>query len=138
VESATRRPRGHHSPRREKKRENRLVAETAENRRGRGRPGRLTPEVADTIVARIKAGDSVPAAAGRTLRQWRRSAYSTRAQDAAFVALERRITRALSARPRDSAAASWEEIAERLENEHPGRWGLPELDEVLSDFGEVT
>jgi Transposase len=120
------------------------VAETAENRRGRGRPGRLTPEVADTIVARIKAGDSVPAAAaaagvaGRTLRQWRRSAYSTRAQDAAFVALERRITRALSARPRDSAAASWEEIAERLENEHPGRWGLPELDEVLSDFGEVT
>jgi hypothetical protein len=118
------------------------VAKAAENRRRRGRPGRLTPEVADTIVGRIKAGDSVPAAAaaagvaGRTLRQWRRSAYSTRARDAAFVALERRIARALSARPRDSAAASWEEIAARLESEHPERWAaLPELDEVLDGFG---
>jgi Transposase len=121
------------------------VAEAAKNPRAPGRPGRLTPEVADAIVARVAAGDSVTSAATaagvglRTLRRWRRSAYSRDPRDATAVALERRIVRALSARPRASTPESWEQIAERLESEHPERWAsLPELDEVLDDFGEVA
>src|SRR5262249_51274138 len=102
------------SPR--KKRQNHYVAEAAKNPGAPGRPGRLTPQVADAIVARVAGGDDLATAAtaagvgARTLRRWRRSAYSRDPGDADAVALERRIMRALATRPRASAPESWEEI----------------------------
>jgi hypothetical protein len=114
-----------------------FVGAAAENR-GRGRPRRLTATVADAIVARIAAGDSLAsasAAAGvgaRTLRAWRASAYSRAEPDRPFVELEKRIQRALASRvPIEPPPEPWEEVAARLELEFPDRWGL---DPALDDF----
>jgi transposase-like protein len=111
----------------------------AENRRGRGRPGRLTAELADAIVAQLGAGASLAEAARlcglgpRTLRSWRSRAWSHRTADAPFVSLEKRIQQAL-ATARAAEPPSWEQAAAVLESEYPGRWGLPEerLDDLLA------
>lgn len=118
-----------------KSREWRTV-EAADIRHGRGRPGHLTPELADALVAQLAGGAGLAEAARacgvgtRTLRTWRRRAWSPRAADAPYVDLEKRILRAL---PKGAAEAppSWEEAAAALEREHPERWALPDLDDVL-------
>jgi transposase len=134
---------GRRSARPRKKRENRPVAAAAENQRRRGRPGRLTPELADAIVTQISAGTSLAEAARlcglgpRTLRSWRRRAWSREPVDAAFVALERRVQAALATRPAKSP--SWEQVAAALEREYPERWGPPDetLDDLLARLDET-
>jgi transposase-like protein len=115
--------------------------EAADNRRGRGRPGHLTPELADAIVEQVAAGAGLSKAARacgvgpRTLRTWRRRAWSQRAADAPFIALEKRIQRALaSVAPVEPMPQPWEEAAAALEAEHPERWAVPALDEVLAEL----
>jgi len=74
----------------------------AEIRRGRGRPGHLTPELADALVAQLDAGVTLAEAARacgvgpRTLRRWRQRAWSPRPADAPFVRLEKRVLGALA------------------------------------------
>jgi hypothetical protein len=127
-----------------KKGENRLAVTAAENRRGRGRPGRLTTELADAIVAQLGAGASLAEAARlsglgpRTLRSWRSRAWSHRTADAPFVNLEKRIQQAL-ATARATEPLSWQQAAAALEREHPGRWGPPEerLDDLLARLDET-
>jgi hypothetical protein len=129
-------------PRCEKKRDNRGTVEAADNRCGRGRPGHLTPELADAITAQITAGLAPGAAARacgvgeRTLRTWRRRAWSSRAADAPFIDLEKRIQRALrKGSPTETAATDWEDAAAFLEHERPERWpARPELDDVLGEL----
>ena len=92
--------------------------EAAETRHPGGRPGRLMPELADAIVAQLDAGAGPAKAARacgvgeRTLRTWRRRAWSSRPGDAAYVDLERRIQRALGkGSPAEATAMDWEEAA---------------------------
>jgi hypothetical protein len=114
----------------------------AETRHPGGRPGHLTPELADAIAAQIAAGLGPGEAARacgvgeRTLRTWRRRAWSTRASDAPYVDLEKRIQRALrKGSPEEAAATDWEEAAAFLEQERPERWAaLPELDDLLGEL----
>jgi hypothetical protein len=113
----------------------------ADIRRGPGRPGHLTDEVADAIVAQLDAGAGLGEAAEacgvgtRTLRTWRRRAWSTRAADAPYIALERRIVGALArARPIELQLTPWEAAAAALEAEHPQRWALPDVDDVLAEL----
>jgi len=115
--------------------------ETAKNRRRRGRPSSLTAELADAIVAEISAGSTLGEAAracgvgSRTLRTWRRRAWSPREVDAPYVVLEKRVQRALrKSSPLDAQSMSWKEAAARLEVEHPERWALPDLDDVLAEL----
>jgi hypothetical protein len=130
---------GRHLAARGKNPENGLVAKAAENRRPRGRPRKLSAAAADALVARIAAGDSLATAARaagvapRTLRTWRRRAWSTRREDRDYVALERRVWAAQLAATRQlrPPPEPWEEVAARLELEFPDRW---RLDPVLDDF----
>jgi hypothetical protein len=115
--------------------------EAADIPRGRGRPGHLTPELADAIVAQLDAGAGLAEGAracgigARTLRSWRRRAWSPRAADAPYIDLERRIIGALArSRPVQPQLTPWEAAAAALEAEHPGRWGLPELHDVLAEL----
>jgi transposase-like protein len=115
--------------------------EAAENR-PRGRPALLTGELAGAIAVQIAAGLGPGEAARacgvgeRTLRTWRRRAWSSRPGDAAYVDLEKRILRALrKGSPTEAAAIDWEEAAAFLEHERPERWAaLPELDDVLGEL----
>lgn len=114
---------------------------TAETRHPGGRPGRLTPELADAIAAQIAAGLGPGEAARacgvgeRTLRTWRRRAWSPRAVDAPFIDLEKRIRHALAGvAPVEPMPTTWEAAAAALESEHPERWALPGLDDVLAEL----
>jgi hypothetical protein len=114
--------------------------EAAENRR-RGRPGRLTPALADQLVEQVAAGAGLGEAAqacgvpARSLRRWRRRAWSAGAADAPYVCLERRIVAALArARPVEATTTPWEKAAAALEREHPERWALPDLGDVLGEL----
>jgi transposase-like protein len=111
------------------------------DRRGPGRPGRLTPELVDAIVNEISSGAGLGEAARacgvgeRTLRSWRRRAWSPRAADAPYIDLERRIVGAVArAKATEISPAPWEEAAAVLEAEHPERWALPKLDDVLAEL----
>jgi transposase-like protein len=114
--------------------------EAAENRR-RGRPALLNRELADEIVAHLAAGATLGEAARacgvgpRTLRAWRKRAWSPRAADRPFIALEKRIQRALpkGAQLR-SALEPWEAAAAALEIEHPERWAVSDVDDVLPEL----
>jgi hypothetical protein len=113
-----------------------------------GRPSALTPEVADVLIARLAAGDTLAAAARaagigpRTLRTWRHRAYSTAAQDRLHVALERRIEAALLVAARRAAHPSprtWQEAAAVLVSQYPERWELPvpdPLEELLDLYAD--
>ena len=101
----------------------------------------LTGELAEAIVTQIAAGLGLGEAARacgvgpRTLRSWRRRAWSQRAADAPFVALEKRIQRSLApVAPVEPVPQPWEEAAAALEAEHPERWSVPALDEVLAEL----
>jgi hypothetical protein len=129
------------SPRKKARRWRRWKA--ADIRRGPGRPGHLTAELADALVGQVAAGATLGAAARacgigpRTLRAWRRRAWSQRAADRDYVQLERRILATLArARPVEPAAMEWQELAAVLEREHPARWGPvePELDDLLGEL----
>jgi hypothetical protein len=67
----------------------------------------------------------------RTLRSWRRRAWSERPADRPFIELERRLQRALGRREerqlQQPADDDWLEAASRLEQQHPARWGAVEL-----------
>lgn len=71
---------------------------TVEKRgRGRGRPTRLTEEVASALVFQVRLGASLAEAARtvgvgeRTVRTWRGRAWSRDPRDRACVDLERRL-----------------------------------------------
>jgi transposase-like protein len=101
-----------------------LWLERHKNRRARGRPGLLTPELADALVARVSDGATIDEAArsvgisARSVRAWRRRAWSSSPTDAPYIALERRLlqAQALASPP----AVDWRAIAARLdaEDEH--------------------
>jgi hypothetical protein len=92
------------------------VVSAAENRRTRGRPIKLTPEIADTLVAQLTLGATLEDAAhiagisSRTLRAWRARAWSKDASDAPFVELEKRVRDTRPAR----TVESWEDVAARV------------------------
>jgi hypothetical protein len=74
-----------------------------------GRPTKLTPQIADGLVSAIANGATLDAAADaagiapRTIRGWRRRAFSRDPRDARFVAFERRLLMAFgqaTARPK--------------------------------------
>jgi transposase-like protein len=97
--------------------------------------------LADAIVAEISAGAGLAEAARgcgvgeRTLRRWRRRAWSTRSADRDYVDLEKRIQRALATSTTvEESPPSWEEAAAALEREHPERWAVPELGDVLAEL----
>jgi transposase-like protein len=130
-------------PRRKKKFGKLPSVKTAETRHPGGRPSRLTPALAAALVAQLDAGATLADAAtscgigARTLRSWRRRAWSPRAADAPYVDLERRIIGALArSRPVEPAAMEWQDLAAVLEHEHPARWGSvePELDDLLGEL----
>jgi hypothetical protein len=66
-------------------------------KRPRGRPPKLTPELRDQLLANIAAGAGLAEAASasgiseRTLRSWRQRAWSARPQDRAYVELEQQL-----------------------------------------------
>jgi hypothetical protein len=72
--------------------------------KSRGRPTKLTDDVAWRLVGLICAGHSITAAAAeigvdrRSVERWRARAYSSRPEDAPFVSFERALTRGLIAR----------------------------------------
>jgi transposase len=106
-----------------------------------GRPTKLTPELADRLVALLGAGSTVTAAARelgvsrRSIHYWRSRAWSRRDQDRPFVELERRIVaaRLWALRP---PAQSWRQSAAFLETEFPQRWGVHEgaVDKLLAEL----
>ena len=94
----------------------------AETRRG-GRPTKLTPELGDELLARLAAGAGLAEAASasgiseRRLRAWRQRAWSPRAEDRAYVELERRL-RDVRAETAARDPEAWRSTAEILaENE---------------------
>jgi Helix-turn-helix domain len=120
------------------------VAQAADIHRGRGRPSALTPAVADVIVARVAAGDTLTVAAQaagvgeRTLRTWRRRAYSVALADRPHVELEQRLqaARLVAAQAVEPSGERWRTFAHRLASEFPERWeGLPERSPL--DFDEL-
>jgi transposase-like protein len=96
----------------------------AENR-GRGRPTLLTPELGEPIALQLAGGARLADAAiacglsPRTLRAWRRRAWSSRPEDRAYVELEQRLRAVLvdapPAVPAPRDDEPWEEAASRLE-----------------------
>jgi hypothetical protein len=107
--------------------------------------------VHEELVARIAAGDRVEDAATalglnlRSLRRWRRRAWSRAPADAADVRLEREINRALATaaylRGASAAAqspASWEEATAWVEVERAGALGRPieSVDDALARISE--
>jgi transposase-like protein len=132
------------SPR--KKVQDQPVAAPAETRHPGGRPGRLTPELADAIVAQLDAGAGPAEAARacgvgeRTLRTWRRRAWSARKNDAPYVDLEKRIQHVLrKGAPAEAPATDWEEAAAFLEHERPERWAaLPEVEDLLGELDSAV
>ena len=104
--------------------------------RGRGRPLRLTAELAELIAAELAASASLGEAARaagispRTLRAWRERAWSSRPEDRPYVELEQRLRPLLGsgdpAAPGRHGVEPWEAVAARIEANE--RW-LPELDD---------
>ena len=100
----------------------------------RGRPSKLTPELADRLVALLAGGATIASAAAavgvdrRTIQQWRARAYSRDPRNRPQVELERRLQAArLDAAARTAAPAptdDWQAAARRLEAMAPSRWGL--------------
>jgi transposase-like protein len=93
----------------------------AENR-GRGRPGRLTPELREQLLAQLAGGAGLAEAASasgisaRTLRSWRQRAWSTRPADRPYVELERQLRDARASAP--PGPEPWKSTAQILaENE---------------------
>jgi transposase-like protein len=90
----------------------------------------LTEDRADELVELVAAGSTLGAAAeqlgvsARTVRGWRRRAWSSRPEDAPFVALERRLIGALAVRRDAPALPTWEEAAAALEAQFPEHWRL--------------
>jgi hypothetical protein len=71
----------------------------------------------------------------RTLRTWRRRAWSSRPVDAAYVDLEKRIQRAIgSAAASTLSATDWQAAAAFLEGEYGERWGPVEPDDLLGEL----
>lgn len=111
-----------------------------------GRPSRLTPELADRLVAELRAGAGLADAARacgldpRLVRAWRDRARSHDPRDAAFVALARRLeaARLVAARRVGRAPArSWQEAAAALASQYPERWELPApepIEDVLAAY----
>jgi Homeodomain-like domain len=103
----------------------------------RGRPCGLTDAIRDRLADQVASGLTLQEAAAacglseRTVRFWRRRAWSERPADAPFIELERRLQRALGRREErqlQPAADDWMEAASRLEQQAPERWGPVELD----------
>jgi transposase-like protein len=80
-----------------------------------GPPTRLTPDVAEAIVQLVAGGSTLVEAARaagvseRSLRGWRRRAWSADPRDQACVQLERNLLAALATRPPE-----WEQAASKL------------------------
>jgi hypothetical protein len=100
--------------------------------------------VADQLVQQLVAGAGLATAARsvglgeRTVRRWRARAYSRRAADAPFVALERRIVSALSrSRESEPLPIDWQAAAAFLEGEYGERWGPVEPEPFDDLLGEL-
>jgi hypothetical protein len=110
----------------------------------------MTPTVVEVIVARVAAGDTLAEAARaagvgvRTVRSWRRRAYSVEPADRPHVELERRLqaARLVAAQAIPPSGERWQTLAHRLAAEFPERWeGLPDqspldFDELLDLYGD--
>jgi hypothetical protein len=115
----------------------------------RGRPSKLTPELADRLVALLAGGATITSAAAtigvdrRTIQQWRARAYSRDPRNRPHVELEQRVQAARVEAAAAPAAAlapveDWEEAAARLEEMNPFRWGpVASLDDVLGAVGSL-
>jgi Homeodomain-like domain len=99
-----------------------------------GRPTKLTGDVADRLVDVLAAGATLHDAAAivgispRTLRAWRRRAWSRAPEDAPFVKLERRVRalgRARHAPIEPAVEEPWQVVAARLALSNPAAWGTP-------------
>jgi hypothetical protein len=110
-----------------------------------GRPSLLTPELADRLVAELRAGAGLADAARacgldpRLVRAWRDRARSHDPRDAAFVALARRLeaARLVAARRAGHAPRTWQEAAVALASQYPDRWELPApeaIEDVLAAY----
>jgi transposase-like protein len=100
--------------------------------------------VAAALVDRVEAGSSLERAAqavgvtSRTLRRWRRAAWSTRPEDRGCVELEQRLLFALGraqAAQRKPEPEPWEAAADVLARDYPDRWGPPLVDDDWLDSG---
>jgi transposase-like protein len=91
----------------------------AAEKRPRGRPTKLTPELRDQLLAQLATGAGLAKAAtargisARTLRSWRQRAWSTRSADRPYVELERQLRDARASAPPGPEA--WRSTAELLE-----------------------
>ena len=110
-------------------RKNARISVTTNAKKSPGRPSKLTPDVANTIVAMIAAGNTVASAAAaadvtpRAIQHWRARAYSRRPEDRAYVELEQFLQRA------KLAAAEYEPQLRREPD--PDK---PTLEELLRDL----
>lgn len=104
-----------------------------------GRVGRktlLTPQLADQLVAMLRAGNYVTVAtravgiSRRTFAEWMQRGRSDKSADAEFASFRRRVEQARAeaevrhvAQIAQASADSWQAAAWLLERQHPERWG---------------
>jgi hypothetical protein len=101
-----------------------------------GRRTLLTEQVADQLVAMLKAGNYVTVAtravgvSRRTFSEWMRRGKSDAPADAEFRVLRERVTKARAeaevrhvAQISAAATDSWQAAAWMLERQYPDRWG---------------
>jgi len=103
-----------------------------------GRPSKLTPDVADQIVAMLRAGNYVGVAchaarvARRTFGDWLNRGLSSRPEDAPYREFRERVEQARAEGEvrnvtaiAKAAVESWQAAAWLLERQYPERWGRP-------------
>jgi transposase-like protein len=109
----------------------------AAEKRPRGRPTKLTPELRDQLLAQLAAGAGLAEAAtasgisARTLRSWRQRAWSPRPEDRPYVELERQLRDARASDP--PGAEAWRSTAEILE-ENERVWRELVADGIYADL----
>jgi hypothetical protein len=109
----------------------------SEKSRG-GRPSKLTPEVVETLVQMLRAGNYVGVAchAVRITRQtfalWMKRGRSARPEDAPYRDFRERVEQARAegevrnvTHIASAARESWQAAAWLLERQYPERWGRP-------------
>jgi len=101
-----------------------------------GRKTMLTQQLADQLVAMLRAGNYITVAvravgiSRQTFGDWMRRGRSDKSADAEFASFRRRVEQARAeaevrhvAQIANAAADSWQAAAWLLERQHPERWG---------------